>query len=338
MPRRRPVELGSNNHFGDPNYFAHTRSFEENGVRHVVEVQSDLAQKAGKMLTPEERAKLEKWQADLSAERGEWIKQARALQDSGTRKLDELQAKGKDASSPEWAEWLQRRNDNMKRVRAAQQDVEARLAEVRSKLDTAGAAERIVPITPMLKNWHKRIIREEIADAARSAARYTPEKRAKLQELFTRAEQAHVALDEKITRFQATLEEQAQFKKLGAYMDQIQDELGRSTAPVIRFADADTVAKVEGWSEVGNRALVDARNQFAIRGPDALSLAGERYGDLVKRLEAEEKAKPAPRFRPEHQGIYDRYAGDITKFLKQLGDSPSVCPPPPKTSTSWDRV
>lgn len=52
-----PLELGDNNHFGDPNYFGHTRSFEEGGVRHVVEVQSDLAQKVGKTLTPEETTK-----------------------------------------------------------------------------------------------------------------------------------------------------------------------------------------------------------------------------------------------------------------------------------------
>src|SRR5438046_257046 len=44
------------NHFGDPNLFGWSRSFEEGGVRHVVELQSDLAQKLNaKPLTEAER-------------------------------------------------------------------------------------------------------------------------------------------------------------------------------------------------------------------------------------------------------------------------------------------
>jgi hypothetical protein len=154
---RSPLELGSNNHFSDPNYFAHTRSFVEDGVRHVVELQSDLAQKAGKVLKPEERA--------LNVQRSELV----------------------------------------------------------SKLDTSGAAERIVPISPMLKDWHKRLVREELADAA------------------------------------------------------------RNLEPSVRFATADTVAKVEGWPDSG-----EARSTQLAGAQERLASAKEHVANLeaMKRGEA----------------------------------------------------
>lgn len=42
---RMPMESGMENHFGDRQYFAHTRSFDRAGARHIVELQSDLIQK-----------------------------------------------------------------------------------------------------------------------------------------------------------------------------------------------------------------------------------------------------------------------------------------------------
>jgi hypothetical protein len=57
---RSPTPTATNNHFGDPNYFGHTRAFEdEAGIPHVVEIQSDLVQKAGKELSEEERTRLQ---------------------------------------------------------------------------------------------------------------------------------------------------------------------------------------------------------------------------------------------------------------------------------------
>jgi hypothetical protein len=56
---RSPTPTATNNHFNDPNYFGHTRAFEENGIPHVVEIQSDLVQKAGKELSEEERTRLQ---------------------------------------------------------------------------------------------------------------------------------------------------------------------------------------------------------------------------------------------------------------------------------------
>lgn len=47
-----PDATTSSNHFNDPNYFAHSRSFDRAGVRHIVEVQSDLMQQAHQSTKP----------------------------------------------------------------------------------------------------------------------------------------------------------------------------------------------------------------------------------------------------------------------------------------------
>jgi hypothetical protein len=45
-----PIAHGdTGNHFGNPKYFGHTRAFEQDGIPHVVEIQSDLAQKGGQL-------------------------------------------------------------------------------------------------------------------------------------------------------------------------------------------------------------------------------------------------------------------------------------------------
>jgi len=201
-----PIELGTANHFNDPNYFAHTRSFDEGGVRHVVEMQSDLAQKAGKVLTPEERIKL---QEEYLAAREEYVAALRL-----NRQIDSGQAP-----------------PGTRRILL--QPLRLRNAELEAKIATSTSA---VKVSPMLKDWHKRLIREEMADSAAKGE------------------------------------------------------------PVVRFADADTVAKVEGWPD--RQAAWDN---------------GGRAGRPTESYE-----RPTTRFSPEHQGIYDRYAKDVTKFLKQL--------------------
>jgi len=217
-----PFELGTNNHFSDPNYFAHTRSFYENGVKHVVEMQSDLAQKAGKVLTPEERVRLE-----------------------GER--DRAQARIEAALDP--ANPDRTRPELMVAVRSYR----LAQAEANTKLANAGLGERV---SPMLKRWDKRLVREELADSARK---------------------------------------------------------GEATA---RFATADTVAKVEGWPEK-QRALLDRlanEEQIARLGTGLDRAAALREIENLK-----DRLKDQPRFRPEHQGIYDHYAKETTTFLKQLG-------------------
>jgi len=245
-----PFELGTNNHFSDPNYFAHTRSFYEGGVKHVVEMQSDLAQKAGKVLTPEERARLE-------AERNTLAEERLRLQDENSRR---------DIGAP-----------GAREASLRMHAINVLVSEIGSKLAESGPLERV---SPMLKRWDKRLVREELAEAAREGQ------------------------------------------------------------PTVRFATADTVAKVEGWprsdpaerarwlrsledqkaaldraEKMYDRAMLDGSESDFIRAKAFVSSA--KAG--IAQAEAALRRNPESQFQPEHQGIYDRYAKETTTFLKALG-------------------
>lgn len=350
-----PLQLGDNNHFGDPNYFAHTRSFEEGGVKHVVEMQSDLAQRAGKVLTPEERAGLqtqfaladrlslvvqdsfktlvsprstapqlaqavrsyiaavpEEVQLDYKLGLGEtMLKYAKyfaekpnpdsafvamfedmrdldaagkvdEIVDYGLAVLDEASKLGGELDEAGRA--LRDKSGEIGSLfENAFSKESARMrtwrAEVDSKLKTSGSIE---PIAPMLKNWHKRLVREELASASRAGQ------------------------------------------------------------PVVRFATADTVAKVEGWPTQNDAITRSAREsvEAAERNLSAMEARLQTRGGATPAMQAEARElipviredvrrareayaaardSQAPAFLPEHQGIYDRYSTDVTKFLKQLG-------------------
>jgi hypothetical protein len=261
---RSPVELGSNNHFNDPNYFGHTRTFEEGGVRHVVELQSDMAQKAGKVLTAEERASLEN-NLLLAKQSIDYLKE----------KLASAEATGKDLYGQEAAPRF---------IARELAEHEVRASELESKLRSTTATEAI---SPMLRDWPKRLIREELADAARKAERR-----------------------QKIVDFHG-----------GDPF--VQETLKPSR--VVRFADADTVAKVEGWPRAdpleARRIAAEIRADLARRTAPGMVYPAR---DVIAEREhyassLEEAGRSTGNFLPEHQSIYDRYSGDITKFLKQLG-------------------
>lgn len=140
------LDLGTANHFQDPNYFGHTRAFWEDGVRHVVEVQSDLAQKAGKSLTAEEVAALTKRREVVQ----QLIDIMRAGQILDMREIDSLAGQADIHLGPE-------ARRNLTRLRAL-------LAEIDTKLASSKAEQ----VSPLLKHWPKRLVREELADAARN--------------------------------------------------------------------------------------------------------------------------------------------------------------------------
>lgn len=412
-----PMDLGTANHFGDPNYFAHTRSFEEDGVRHVVELQSDLAQKAGKQLTPEEVAKLTEqlrvqeafeksaiglWDAvenpaksvrDLAdvlesyiksfdpevqfdvklrlgseltsypgAKNRPFIDKVFGLGDKGEydKIVDEVigvyrradsTGRLEELSAHEWR-WLDLALSSATRREA--QLARERATSVRTKLEE----QRAGPVRPMLKNWHKRVIREEIASAVRArgeavslelftearraleteraqveaalAAAQSPDVRTRgdrraalrpaLEVIHKYVPQAgsygtHFAVSELMNMAGAA---RARIDKMLEVLDR--REKLRTAPPVIRFADADTVAKVEGWPEhkAERQQVIDIARQRLAR----MERVGASEGTLesLRAQIADETARlPTGRFLPEHQGIYDRYAGDVTKFLKQLG-------------------
>lgn len=255
------MELSDANHFRDPNLFGWTRSFEEGGVKHVVEVQSDLAQNL-KELAPEAKAKL---QEELEA-----AKDRKLLLQGKLQSIDAIADAGARSEAARLAvEELKvprRPGENAYRnlLKDSEHYSRVKIAELEAKLGSSDAASSV---SPMLKHWPRRLIREELNKSAAE---------------------------------------------------------GRD---VVRFADADTVAKVEGWPE---DTLPEAQKRVEIRIRELEQIQRESNGTVgteelrsmraYQANNARELSKPRPRFKePGHQSIYDRYKTDIESYLKSLG-------------------
>lgn len=444
-----PVELGDANHFSDPNYFAHARSFDEGGVRHVVELQSDVVQRAKPPLTPERVAELEAEYKSLTAERSK-LKVMHAEANTPGKNSEMLQ---RISTMPEFegiwrpdennAAWviqgkiarIEERMDDMRSMltprnsptRRAEVEALHREATTRAEaieelgnklipyetfdqarvetytpslvlkpllqelptgvksrllrnlarqlglfesasegagkyvlnqldsqtyaspksgwrrlhgaLITTAESYRVTAaeartqlnasdpeaVRPMFKDWYKRVIREELAQAAKAR-----------DEALTGAK-AYADLDNRHPPGERIYGEDI------SRLYKIADEKS-----VVRFATADTVAKVEGWPTQYGEAARRIRQRIEslehdlrlATAPNRRLRAPTRDGEspdqaiarwetelaeqkaLLKEVEANEaaNASSAPRFRPEHQGIYDRYKKDVEKFLtKDLG-------------------
>lgn len=247
-----PMAVSDANHFNEPNLFGWTRSFKEDGIRHVVEIQSDLAQHA-KQISPEKLKDLERSKAINEEELRQW------------------QAEFKDRTTQDGREQAQREIDKYA-LRVDELQVAIGNAYKAAEISEAG-------LEPILKNWPRRLIREELADAARQ---------------------------------------------------------GEAS---VRFASADTVAKVEGWPAMSRvpgleRSLQELERQLAWAEQGRAGRSGFRpdvdavylrntIADVKQELAQARKEASVPdfpRFKyPEHASIYQRYAGDITRYLKTLG-------------------
>ena len=263
-------EVPDTNHFNDPHLFGWTRSFTEDGVPHVVEIQSDLAQHAGKVLSEGEREAI-----------GNVIEKAIATRRQLARAYDLID----DYSQvPSYGNFLQASRilkdlghspketirDLRDQVHTLLEQADLQLAEQKAKLSNAAPSE----ISPILPHWPRRLIREELAKQAKAGA------------------------------------------------------------SVVRFADADTVAKVEGWPESeGRRRLNRAQEELAVEleWEQKIKNRPEIYGDERIRINQEKlqelretiaEYQNSPPFRPEHQSIYNRYNRDIASYLKTLGAKP----------------
>jgi len=224
---RLPQKVSSANHFNDPNLFGWTRSFKEDGVRHVVEVQSDLAQHTKGAVSEAGREAFFKEYEEANAEASKLsdLQMRTRATGIGGPQLEAIRNGLKELG-------FEPRNDSSD-VRYLSELVQAarvREAEMRSKANATAINSQV---SPMLKHWPRRLIREELAKTAQEGG------------------------------------------------------------DVVRFADADTVAKVEGWPEL--------------------------RADFDKHYGADNPNRPTIRFDPSHQSIYDRYAGDYTRYLKSLG-------------------
>lgn len=254
------LSAGVRNHFDNENYVGHTRSFVENGVRHVVEIQSDLLQnykegnpKYRDMSDTEVKALAEKYVDDL-----EYVKE----------RLAEIDASGYGPENPQRANWDDRRIDMLKLVDEIQQEVFNR---------TKAAQGFSSPAKMMQKNWVVRLIREELGDAAKK---------------------------------------------------------GETS---VRFASADTMAKVEQWPNLLDewrnelkRVVAEKKSlEELIERRSGLEGGEEALAELdaeIKRLGEKylEQQKSGKMFDPRLQGIYDRYQKEVTKYLTSIGGKPMV--------------
>ena len=261
-------EVPDTNHFNDPHLFGWTRSFTENGVPHVVEIQSDLAQHA-KGSIPE-------------AQRAEFFKEYESVKEEA-KKLEDLQmsTRATGVGGPQVDKirsglrelGFEPRGDasDVRYLSDLVQQTRLRELELRNKANATAVDSQV---GPMIQHWPRRLIREELAKQAKAGA------------------------------------------------------------SVVRFADADTVAKVEWWPESeGRRRLNRAQEELAVEleWEQKIKNRPEIYGDKRIRINQEKlqelretiaEYQNSPPFRPEHQSIYNRYNRDIASYLKTLGAKP----------------
>lgn len=347
------VEVGTNNHFNDPNYFGHTRVFEEGGVRHVVEIQSDLAQRAKKTLTHEERLKtqtalteatdlrnlaedaeklslmkpsdytfnglkliLQKYfdrLGDVSLDRklvmGKRMAET-ALYDSRLRaKVEAADPGGREGHLGNYDVVVDQAIKSLEdgslqdataamamfkyALREEAQAHSVRASELHANLQNATPAQ----VAPLLKNWHKRLIREELADAARSGetrVRFaTPETVAKVEGWPKQRPQEIVRLN----RARQVLDSAE--KALSDYEE----------STIKRDANALTGKPFSSEMRAAQKATIQRMKEDVDR-------ADARWAEAAK---AARGVEDTLKLSPEHQGLYDFYAKDVSKFLRQLG-------------------
>jgi hypothetical protein len=344
---RSPMETGAASHFYDePNYFAHSRSFDDaQGVPHVVELQSDLVQKAAKELSPEERARLEEAVTSLQG-------QKRIYDDVIGSMEPELAYAPSSRRAPILLGRLVDRQAeiealNPDAIMLLEDDIVSRLSEESFSSIPTGLATG-----DLLRG---------IADGSITLQRDTDYTRVfdalsrRMRDLDVLAAEHRAKLDEQVTN----RELQPMFKNWERRV--IREELSRAASegkPVVRFADADTVADVEGWARkriinpgtafdsifsgrtlVGTRAGRAADLQYTgnVRVDDSgnvtaeafpRDVTGQRIGEATWVATARSSLSNAVREQffkkskelefPENQGIYDRYSKEVANYLKSL--------------------
>ena len=344
-------------HFQNPNYFAHTRAFEENGIPHVVELQSDLMQRKSVPVPAEDRAKIEAniALADKHMEIIQPKDYERHIEDMSFDQLADITQK-LDAEGTGFGDtrirvpfmggtrpmWLSRVFDF---YRDAPGDVKskilgpARLA-LREKMEELVLWKRDLEnrlkttdnkgdLSALKKNHPQRLVREELAMVS---------KKMKVDE--RNAEEMRGLID--------ALEKENDPNEQG-YLNFIKQELFSTEQRLknggrVRFATPDTVAKVEGWPEPRTDTLsrIAKRKERVEQLKRDVEYLSSKYGptsqqatSAKKSLEFDEdilaedenilKNLGPERFRKEHQGIYDNYK-DLEKYLKSIGGVDHVDP------------
>jgi hypothetical protein len=191
---------------------------------------------------------------------------------------------------------------------------------------------------PMFKNWERRLIREELGRAA------TPHPNPAWEPAKINLERAEANTNQFKENFGNL--RPAELAKYELGVQNLKEELSKipktRTSSVVRFADADTVAKVEAWPVALSHRLGNAvsAEEFARAYPKMSQqvledyqgrlefLAAnepERVAKIPKKMEtARENTAKTQKYgvlfeNPEHAGIYLRYQDEVTKYLKSLG-------------------
>lgn len=290
------LTLSDANHFQDPNLFGWTRSFTEEGKRHVVEIQSDLAQHAGKPLEPEARAGLlaeqkrveashaaldkilTEWNTDNPKISNDMVGEARKAIFDATREMGPMGPSGIPGG----------------RIQTAFKRLGLQLDEIATKLG-AGDTSKVAPI---LKNWPKRLVREELAQAAEAGE---PAVRFATADTVTKVE----GWPEQVTYKEGAKTEVPGLEghrtpgtRLGRLNDFVSDG-------GVFVRDGQLYESGHNVDVTGRRLARDSIRAVPNLSPEIVKPLIEKTG-----------------LRPEHQSIYDRYRRDIEKFTTQLGGKP----------------
>jgi hypothetical protein len=189
------LSAGQRNHFNDESYVGHTRNFKEKGVRHVVEIQSDLLQgykgpgnpKYAELDTSTLKTLHDEYNADL---------------DTVLQNIDVLrnrEANGLVTSRDEVARY---RNLQDTRIRLSNY-----IEEMAKEISVRDNPVQANTIKSLQKNWYVRLIREELADAARKGEKTVRFASADTMAKVEGWEDSHVFLNSQIARYQKALGE-----------------------------------------------------------------------------------------------------------------------------------
>lgn len=335
-------------HFPEaPGTFGHIRRFVEAGIKHVVELQSDAFQQLSRSAkTPEDAAA---WKGNVEILRAETrrlfnaasvkMTEERILirQGVGTNAfraknlvgqlLDDIAEKVKpfDIDTAAWASrWADHARNELTldgldgligRVQTAlkAQETQAmkRLEGHDPSKEWGAVSERL---KPMAKYYSRRLVREELADS------------------FKQREELR-----KMRKWQEADGDPAMQHRKPRMLEETDKKI--EGASKVRFATAETVAKVEGWPalqlEEIKENLKSAKALMAeFENGDATAEDLERFdhtpeslAEEIRKSEAtvewakkKETANPeATLYSPEHQGIFDRYKKETEQFLRSIG-------------------
>ena len=374
------METGASSHFmNEPNYFAHSRAFEDaQGIPHVVEIQSDLVQRAGKELSPQERQNLETALSSVKTQRriyAEVMDQVDFTEPGSVfgqipKLLENVLTRQAqfDAVNPDAIMLLEDQifkvlplEEKMKLLKPALDELEAeRLA---GNADAATTFELYQDDPNRFfgsANLRDGELLGRIADGSVKLDIFSA------QHIRDRIFREINGLDVLAAEHSSKLAEQATNAKLQPMFKNwerrvVREELARAARegkPMVRFADADTVAAVEGWprkeilepgtafdsnlagniltgSNVGSAADMEFTGNIRVDENGVVTsevfprdVTGARIGENQWMWHQWQRLPIAMHRRffkdskefeyPEHQGIYDRYNKEVANYLKSL--------------------